>query len=347
MKRSPGNLSIKLFSIGTLLMACLVIVLFIVVRNHGLVAITTHFDVPSTAAWSFVVAGDDRTDMKQPYPDPTGINTQVLKSVLKAIVQKQPRFMLFTGDLVCGENPAVKAKIAEQFSAWTNLVSEEAPHLTVLPVRGNHEMYGDPDGNQWLAAFKPGLDANNVTYLSGEEGFSYSYSPPDHPEIVVIALDQFMPANLHRVNLVELENALKQARANHASHIFVFAHEMAFTCSSHPDSDNMAAFPVERNQFIELLERYGCEYFFAGHDHAYDWMAIKHPGWPPNYVLNQIVAGTAGAPYYADKTYFGDHQDYDLTRLDHKQYTHGYLLVVVNDHTDDKHVTVTFETVSP
>jgi hypothetical protein len=144
---------------------------------------------------------------------------------------------------------------------------------------------------------------------------------------------------------VGLENVLKQAKANNASHIFVFAHEMAFTCASHPDSENMAAFPTERDKFLELLESYGCEYFFAGHDHTYDWMAIKHQNWPANYVLNQIVAGTAGAPFYADKTYVGDHHGYDLTRLDHKQNTYGYLLVTVND--KDMKVIVTFETVSP
>jgi len=103
------------------------------------------------------------------------------------------------------------------------------------------------------------------------------------------------------VNLVELENALKKAQASHAAHIFVFAHEMAFTCTNHGDDDNMAKYPEERDKFVDLLQSYGCEYFFAGHDHAYDWMSIKHTKWPAGYVLNQIVAGTAGAPFYEDK----------------------------------------------
>ena len=301
----------------------------------------THADT-----WSFVVAGDGRTNPKQLFPDPTGINTPVLKKLLQAAGLKKPRFLLFTGDLVSGENAQVPAKIAEQFQTWKNLVKETAPDLTVLPIRGNHETYGDPDGKHWLAAFKPMLDMNNVVYLSGEEGFSYSYAVPRHPEVVVIALDQFMPKNNHRVNLSGLQNALEQAKANHARHIFVVAHEMAFTCTSHPDDDNMAAFPVERNKFLSLLKDYGCEYFFAGHDHTYDWMTIKHPEWPANYVLNQIVAGTAGAPFYPDKGYFGDHGGYTLTRLDHKQNTYGYILVVVNDSAPDKKVTITFEPIS-
>jgi len=302
--------------------------------------------VASADPWSFAVAGDDRTDARFIAPDPTGINTIVLKNLLHEVNrnQKKPRFLLFTGDLVLGENRHISAKIGEQFSAWTNLVQTEAPRLAILPVRGNHETYGDTNGQLWLATFKPGLDSNGVAYFPGEEGFSYTWSPPGHPEIVIIALDQFI--RTHHVNLVELENALKKAQAGHAAHIFVFAHEMAFTCTNHGDEDNMAAFPDERDKFVDLLQSYGCEYFFAGHDHAYDWMSIKHAKWPAHYVLNQIVAGTAGAPFYDDKTYYGDHHGYDLIRLDHKR-EHGYLLVTVNDGPDNKKVTVTFETVTP
>ena len=68
----------------------------------------------------------------------------------------------------------------------------------------------------------------------------------------------------------------------------------------------MAAYPDERDKFVNLLQKYGCR-FFAGHDHTYDWMAIRHPNWPTNYVLNQIVCGTAGAPFYGDEGYFGNH----------------------------------------
>ena len=309
------------------------------------VSLTAVSSLAAADTWSFVVAGDGRTNPKLSAPDPTGINTPVFKKLLAAMALNKPRFLLFTGDLVNGENANIPADIAGQFAAWKKLVKAAAPDLVVLPIRGNHETLGDPDGKHCLAAFKPGLDANQVAYLPGEQGFSYSYVVPDHPEVVVIALDQYMPANAHRVNLPGLEAALQRAKANHARHIFVFAHEMAFTCACHPDSENMAAYPVERDRFLALLKDYGCEYFFAGHDHVYDWMAIKHPQWPAHYVLNQIVAGTAGAPFYPDRKYTGDHHGYDLTRLDHKQNTYGYLLVVVNDSASEPKVTITFEPV--
>jgi hypothetical protein len=295
-------------------------------------------------SWSFVVAGDGRTDTKHS-PDPTGINTVALTNLLRAVtaIQPPPKFMMFTGDLVSGTNKNVTTPIAEQFRDWQDIVKAVAPGLALLPFRGNHETYGDPDGGAWKAMFNPVLGANKVTYIPGEEGFSYYYSVPDHPEAMVIALDQFLPGNVHRVNLDGLESVLNKARTDHVKHVFVMAHEMAFTCTSHPDSDNMAAYPDERDKFVNLLENYGCEYFFAGHDHAYDWMAIRHPGWPTNYVLNQIVCGTAGAPFYADKGYYGDHHGFDLKRLDHRQNTLGYLLVTVDDSSKDKPVTVTFK----
>src|SRR5258707_6665766 len=89
--------------------------------------------VASADPWSFAVAGDDRTDLKALAPDPTGINTKILKNLLHAIDEKKPKFLLFTVDLVVGENPRTSAKLAEQFSFWTNLVQTEAPDLTVLP----------------------------------------------------------------------------------------------------------------------------------------------------------------------------------------------------------------------
>jgi hypothetical protein len=82
----------------------------------------------------------------------------------------------------------------------------------------------------------------------------------------------------------------------------------------------------------------------VGHDHFYDWMEIRNWRWPKEYAMNQIVAGTAGAPFYPDRTYFGDHDGYDLSRLDHRQNTWGYLWVTVNDDPKpgEKAVTVEF-----
>ena len=288
--------------------------------------------------WCFVVAGDGRTNDQN--PDPTGINMPVMTKLMQAIKAENPKFLLWTGDLIHGIYGKVTAPVDQQYAAWKGAVGALG-NVPVYPVRGNHETYGDAEGKIWLRSIKPLIDAGRVNYLKNEDGFSYWFKPRNDPRVTVIALDQFI--HEERVNLPELEVALKKAQSGGAKNIFVFAHEMAFTCDSHGDDDNLSKFKADRDSFLELLELYGVKYFFAGHDHAYDWMEIRSPKWG-DYVLNQIVAGTAGAPFYKDKGYFGDHGGYELTRKAHQDNTYGYMLVEVDD---DETVTVTFKTVTP
>ena len=301
------------------------------------------------ATWSFAVAGDDRTDVRATQVDPSGIHTEILAKLMQMLSAAKPAFLLFTGDLVYGDNLRIPDKIAEQLAAWKAIVAAKAPSLTVLPVRGNHETLGDPEGTAWVAAFEPGLTSNNVSWFAGQKGFSYLWSPPSHPGTAVIALDQYNPAATHKVDLAGLEQALKEADRRGVKHLFAFTHEEAFTAGCHTDAENMAAHPVERDRLLELLREHGCRHLFVGHDHFYDWMEIGNWRWPKDYTLNQIVAGTAGAPFYPDRTYFGNHDGYDLTRLQHLQNTYGHLLVTVNDDPKPgaESVTVSFVPLAP
>ena len=289
-------------------------------------------------SWCFVVSGDGRTDDKK--PDPSGINLPILDRMVGAIRAEHPRFVVWTGDLIHGVYGNVKAPVDRQLQTWKSRMAKL--NVTVLPVRGNHETYGDKGGAIWLRELKPVLDYYKVAYFKGQEGFSYTYTPTGDPKVAFIAVDQFISE--HRVDLAGLEQALARAKKGGARNIFVCAHEMALTCDNHGDEDNMAKFKDDRNRFLDLLQRYGVRYFFAGHDHAYDWMVIRNRKWPKGYALNQIVAGTAGAPFYVDKGYYGDHDGFDLTRKEHRDDTYGYVLVRIDDR---ERVTVTFKPVKP
>src|SRR6185436_13818341 len=116
-----------------------------------------------------------------------------------------------TGDLVHGVYGKVTTPIEDQFTAWKQNASA-LQNVTLLPVRGNHETAGDANGKVWLKAIKPliGVGGGKVDYFKGEEGFSYTFVPKNDPKMTVIALDQYI--NAHRVNLAELEKALKKAK---------------------------------------------------------------------------------------------------------------------------------------
>lgn len=303
----------------------------------------------SAATWSFAVAGDDRTDVRAEKVDPSGIHTEVLAKLLRTIAARKPEFLLFTGDLVFGDSLRIPAKVGEQFELWKKIAAAEAPSLLILPVRGNHETLGDQEGIAWRASFEPGLSSNNVAWFPGQKGFSYLWTPPGHPETAVIALDQYNPATPHQVDLKGLEEAMVKARGSGVRHFFPFAHEEAFTAGCHSDAETMAAHPTHRDKFLELLRENDCRHFFVGHDHFYDWMEIRNWRWPKDYAMNQIVAGTAGAPFYPDKTYYGDHDGYELIRLDHRQNTYGYLWVTVNDapKEGEQAVTIAFVPLEP
>lgn len=289
--------------------------------------------------FTFVVTGDGRTNDQT--PDPTGINMPVLTKLIAAINAEHPRFLLWNGDMIHGVYGKVTVPVDQQLTTWKQAMSG-LRGIAIYPVRGNHETAGDPDGKEWLRLVKPMIDGQSPSYFEGENGFSYAATPKEAPGVTVIALDQYV--RNHRVNLDELEKALKQAKRRGSKSIFVMAHEMAFTCTAHGDDDNLSKFRADRDTFIELLEMYGVRYFFAGHDHTYDWMEIRSPKWDADTILNQIVVGTAGAPFYKDLGYFGDHGEYQLTRKEHRDNTFGYMLVDVDDQGK---VTATFKEVKP
>ena len=101
----------------------------------------------------------------------------------------------------------------------------------------------------------------------------------------------------------------------------------------------MDADPVKRNAFWGSLINAGCRVFFCGHDHLYDHMLVTKAGSNPGPELHQIVAGTAGAPFYKQGDYTGKNEGWNLKRLKHIDNTYGYLVVEI----DGLKATITFK----
>ena len=68
-------------------------------------------------------------------------------------------------------------------------------------------------------------------------------------------------------------------------------------------------------------------------------MMVTKMGDVPGPEVHQIVAGTAGAPFYKMGDYSGNNAGWNLKRLKHIDNTYGYLVVEI----DGKKATVTFK----
>jgi hypothetical protein len=114
-----------------------------VFRHHSLV--TTYPE-----ALRIVVAGDGRADYPWNSPrveDEEGINKTITSEIAEAVLKESAQILLWTGDFtnVPDNNPDTFRK---QLRAWREIIQPLYDRrVTVLPVRGNHEVYRRDKGS--------------------------------------------------------------------------------------------------------------------------------------------------------------------------------------------------------
>lgn len=280
--------------------------------------------------WCFVVAGDSRSDPKAKRPeDKNGVNTLITGEIAKAVVSENAKFLMWTGDLVYGY-----AKTAEEFETqlmtWRDLMTPVYDKkIPVLAVRGNHEAGAKDSEKVWNKVFSgqyamPGNGPDtekNLSFYFGKGG------------VLAIGLDDYIYGK-EAINQPWLDSVLKQYPK---PFIFAMGHEPAFMDGSHKDT--MDAHPEQRDAFWQSMINAGSRVFFCGHDHLYDHMMVTKAGDNPGPELHQIVAGTAGAPFYKIGDYSGKNEGWNLKRVKHIDETYGYLVVTI----EGLKATVTFK----
>jgi len=253
--------------------------------------------------WTIVIAGDGRWRNGNPREeDRDGVNAKILQEVVAATLKEHAAAFLFTGDLVGGYNEP--SKFEAQLRAWMAFVKPLLDAgVRVLPVRGNHEIGDAADGFEPhrtqlyrdIVAKGCKVPENGPV---GEELLTYSLAVGN---TLLVGLDQFKVGRT-AVNLPWFEKELK---ATQAAHVIPYAHEMAFTAGSHRDHMGDAANADARDKFWQLLMRHKVAWFFAGHDHLYDRMKVEPvKATDASFPVEQIVAGTTGAPPYPSTAYF-------------------------------------------
>ena len=280
--------------------------------------------------WSFVVAGDGRADLKANRPeDKNGCNVVITGEIGKAVVQEKAKFLMWTGDLVYGysKDPADFEKMLMTWRDTMKPVYDK--NIPILACRGNHEAGATDSEKVWSKVFS-GKYAMPNNGPDTEKNLSFYYGKGD---VLAISLDQYTYGK-EKINQPWLDSVLKE---HPKPFIFAMGHEPAFMDGSHKDT--MDADPIARNAFWDSLINAGERVFFCGHDHLYDHMLVTKAGAKPGPEVHQIVAGTAGAPFYKEGEYAGKNEGWNLKRLKHIDNTYGYLLVTI----EGKKATITFK----
>lgn len=276
----------------------------------------------SADRFTFVVAGDGRADSSKSRPeDRDGINLAITGEIAAEVLRENAKMLLWTGDLVVGSKDA--GTFERQLLRWRDVMEPlYRAKVAVLPVRGNHDAFSADSVSVWNRVFS-GPYALPRNGPAGEENLTFYFGKGS---VLVIGLDQYATPG-HRVNQAWLDAVLRE-RAK--PFVFAFAHEPAFMAGKHKDT--MEADLPARDAFVKSLLAAGSRVFFAGHDHFYDHMLIT-----PDF--HQLVAGTAGAPFYGDAGYQQSGAGWTTRRIAHVDNTYGYLLVQV----DGNRATITFK----
>jgi hypothetical protein len=155
------------------------------------------------AKWKFMVFSDSQAGDWTP-----GLNTNVFKETIRAILREQPAFVMFGGDFA--NIPSLS-----HFQEWTNLMwPVYEAGIKVYPVMGNHDT---PDPASYFAVLEPLIPDNGP---ADELNRTYFFT---HENVLVLMLDTYNldPAKLLRVNQPWIDAVLA---TNLQAHVFAMGH---------------------------------------------------------------------------------------------------------------------------
>jgi hypothetical protein len=303
-----------------------------------------------------VIAGDGRADYPSPSPypfkspraeDEDGINKVITREMVQAVLNEKAKTLLWTGDLTNVSEGDV-ATFERQLLAWREIVKPLYDNdVMVLPVRGNHEVvWYDPNDTKHKARSIPDAKKTWDKVFSGRYALPPN-GPPDEKNVsfyyatgsaLCVGLDQYQDGDdpsRHAINQAWFDQVLNDHKK---PFVFAYGHEPAFAASTnHKSEDTLAADLSKRNDFWESLINAGARAYFCGHDHFYDHMSIGRDGADPGPEMHQLIAGTAGAPFY-DSANYSSSPGWKLSSVHHVK-TYGYTVIEI----DGNKATITFK----
>lgn len=285
-------------------------------------------DISITQKYRFWITGDCGNNSLNQY--------QVLNA-FKSYYVTHP----FHGWLLLGDNAYYNGTDAEYNTNFFQIYQQDVmKSIPLWPAPGNHDYANDPTLQNtkvmpYTQIFNTpangecgGIASNNKTY--------YSF---DYDNIHFLSLDSYgNDSNQYRLYDTmgpQVQWIKKDLSANKKMWTIAYWHHPPFTMGSH-NSDLETELVLMRQNFVQILERYGVDFIFCGHSHSYersklqygyygaetDFDSIKHVkssssgmyNGSPNscaYVKNKsnplgtvyVVAGSAGSLGGAQLTY--------------------------------------------
>jgi predicted phosphodiesterase len=205
-----------------------------------------------TGQWNFIAFGDTRTNHKDH------------QKVMDSLLREQPgtSFVIHTGDLV---------QSGDCLPMWDQFFAIEGRLMmngSFIACRGNHEKQGDP--------FKELFYSPSGSGNGGKTWFSYRYNNAQF--VVLDPLEPMEPQTRF------LENVLSKAQDDKVKWKFVAWHNPPYSSGRHGNDQKII------DAWVPLLEKYGVNAGFFGHDHMYEHSLKKN--------THYFILGGGGAPLY-------------------------------------------------
>lgn len=184
-----------------------------------------------------------------------------------------PRFVVICGDLVNRTGDAA------QTAEYKRILKELDPSITVYNVAGNHDVGNIP------------TPATLATYRAAFGPDYYTFTQPGFLGVVLDSNLIRSPQDAPRAARLQkewLEKTLAAAKDDPARPIVVFQHIPYFIHNADEADDYFNIPQPARQQYLNLLEKAGVRFVFAGHYHR---NAIGTDG-----PLTEVVTGAVGKP---------------------------------------------------
>lgn len=238
----------------------------------SLVAILLPIAAQCQQRWFFAILSDPQFGMYAKDQNFTQ-ETANFEFAIANLNRLHPRFVVICGDLV--NRTGDSAEIAE----YKRILRELDPSIQIYYVAGNHDV-GNVPTSATLAGFRSAIGPDYYTFSA--EG------------MLGIVLD----SNLIRSPRADpkaaaqqeewLKKTLASAKSNPGQQVVVFQH-IPYFIHNPDEAENYFNIPQPtRRKYLDLLEKSGVKYVFAGHLHR---NVIGNDG-----PLTEIVTGAVGMP---------------------------------------------------